>query len=306
MAKGTRTDLPQLNWRSMKIKLPCHERYFSEAAIGPALSFTKNGRNDEQPGTDYPRDESAFMIRLCNIRLAILSSSNDACATPPWQEGSAFARLKGELEQLMREVDTELAYSSTSMFQKRRHGRIVAFTVLHVLIQQVACDLHQTDDSSAWTSTSTAVAADFVFNCRLERFTRAITMCGILADASLHAGIAFDPFIGTCAYQACNILVNERLDARAKSGADGDQQQQIESAIEAALTSMRRISRVSELVRQSVIPFPFHALPSALSTPLTAHGCNSSTTSTRIFAPAAQRRHSDVSRSTSRLRGAGG
>ena len=235
----------------MKIKLPCHERYFSEAAIGPTLSFTRQGHDNEDNRLDSPRDESAFMIRLCDIRLAVLSSANDDCAIPPWQEGSKFARLWEEMQRLEQEIDAELPYSSTSMFQKRRQGRIVAFTVLHVLVQQVMCDLHQVDHLQTGHSTTWSAPTDFFPKCRLERLSRAVAMCGILADASQHKGIAFDPFTGTCAYQACKILVYGRVDALMEMS-EGMTQQIIENSINSALECMRRGAKVSQLILQSV------------------------------------------------------
>lgn len=201
---------------------------------------------------DSSNNEAACLIRLSALRLAVLAYVRAGVAEKPWETGSRFLELRERLQRFTADLAGDMSYSPTQVFHKKRQGLLVSFLTLHVLLEQVKCDLYQTSrlllDSSdtEWTPPQT-----YLRLCRQERLKGAIRLCSMLGDACHHQNMAFDPTVGICAFQACKTLIFQRLE-EAEEAELAITAVKVQAALSSALTCMRRLAVGSSVVKRFV------------------------------------------------------
>lgn len=196
-------------------------------------------------------DESAYLVRLSALRLRILRYLRGTTQAGPWVANSQFKVLERDLHHFADDLPECLSFSSTALFFKKRTGRIVSFLTLHVFLRQLYCDLYQVDGLISRMPTTDPAPASFLQRCRLDRLTNALAVCSIIGEALPHRGVAMDPFLGTCAFQACKSLLYQRQHDEPEL-AIGVTESAVLSAFETGLNCMRRLATSSAVCRQYV------------------------------------------------------
>lgn len=246
---AARSDIPHIDAATLAIQLPCTEDLFSagEYVVTEHLS----GETRESSRTMGNMDESAYLIRLSAIRLRVLRYCRGRADVPPWSPGSEYTVLQDDLNRFSDNLPSELAFSSTAVFRKKRAGRLVAFLTLHVFLRLLCCDIQQVDAVIKRLPNRVPPPQGFLDQCRLKRLANALKLCDIIAEALPHEGIVMDPFMGTCAFQACKMLLFQRkLDQDEVSS--GVTQEAVTASIDTAIRCLRRLSAGSAVCKQYV------------------------------------------------------
>jgi hypothetical protein len=196
-------------------------------------------------------DESAYLIRLSAIRLRVLRYCRGRAEVPPWSPGSEYTVLQHDLDRFSEDLPSDLAFSPTAVFRKKRAGRLVAFLTLHVFLRLLCCDIQQVDGVIKRLPNKVPLPQGFLDQCRLRRLANALKLCDIIAEALPHEGIVMDPFMGTCAFQACKMLLFQRKRDQDEVSA-GVSQEAVTTSIDTAIRCLRRLSAGSAVCKQYV------------------------------------------------------
>lgn len=248
---AARSDIPHIDSATLGMQLPCTEDLFSAGAY--VATEHLNGETRGSPEVIANMDESAYLIRLSAIRLRVLRYCRGRTEIPPWSPGSEYTALQDDLDRFSDHLPSDLTFSSTAVFRKKRAGRLVAFLTLHVFLRLLCCDVQQVDGVIKRLPNKVPPPQGFLDQCRLKRLANALKLCDIIAEALPHEGIVMDPFMGTCAFQACKMLLFQRKRDQDEVSA-GVTQEAVTASIDTAIRCLRRLSAGSAVCRQYVCP----------------------------------------------------
>lgn len=240
-----RADIPQIQPSSLHIRLPTSETAFVAGSPRATAYLADDSIAHGELGL---LDESAYLIRACALRLRILGYIRGTATIPPWDPSSEYVQLQAAMDELVASLPASLRYHPTAFFQKNREARGVAFLTLHVFLRQLQCDTHQLDGIIRRLPPGTGAPEVFARHVKVQRLVHASAVCQMIGDALPHRGFIMDPFMGTCAFQACKVLITQRSpDSTAEAGLSDTT---IRESIQISLDCLRRLSSGSEVCRR--------------------------------------------------------
>ena len=195
-------------------------------------------------------DESAYLIRACALRLRILGYLRGTTTIPPWDPSSEYIQLQAAMQELVGSLPPPLRYHPTAFFQKNREARGAAFLTLHVFLRQLQCDTHQVEGIIRRLPLGAEPPEVFARHIKVQRLLHASAVCQMIGDALPHRGFIMDPFMGTCAFQACKVLVTQRDPTSAAEAGLSDKT--LRESLQNSLDALRRLSFGSEVCRRYV------------------------------------------------------